>query len=465
MKANCVILAAGKGTRMKTKRPKVLCEVVSKPMVLWVKDNCLSAGFQEEELCFVLGYEAQQVREVIGQEKQFCLQKEQLGTGHAVKQAINFLKNSNQVHTLVLAGDSPFIDKETIRGSYDLHLREKASATVITATLEDPTGYGRIVKDKEHIVRIVEQKDASEEELQLREVNSGAYWFLTQDLLEVLGKLENKNAQNEYYLTDAIGLLIERNKKCCTFISNNPQVILGANDRKSLHQLSKIAQCDIIEKHMENGVEFLDISGVIVGPDVNIGPETVIYPGTILKGNTQIGEGCILGPNSLIENSVIGDETKINASQVYNSTIGANVSVGPFSHIRPNTTLKNKVKVGDFVEVKNSVVGEGTSIAHLTYIGDSDFGSYVNVGCGVVTVNYDGENKFRTTVGDFSFIGCNTNLIAPVTLGEGAYTAAGSTIDKDVPDKALAVARQKQVNYENWAERKLKKYKEKKMKK
>lgn len=296
-------------------------------------------------------------------------------------------------------------------------------------------------------------------------MNSGAYWFKTQDLLLVLDKLQNNNVQGEYYLTDVIGLLIEKGKKCGTFISQDKTVILGANDRRTLYQLSNLAQCAIIKRHMENGVEFLNTNDVLISPDVTIDTDTVIYPGTILKGKTSIGKNCVIGPNSLIATSIIGNNCTINSSQVYDSTVGNSVTVGPFSQLRPHSNLADKVKIGDFVEVKNSTLGEGSSIAHLTYVGDSDVGKHVNFGCGVVTVNYDGENKARTTIGDYSFIGCNTNLIAPVTIGNGAYTAAGSTINKDVPDGSLGIARERQTNYSNWAEQKLRKYKEKKNKK
>lgn len=465
MDANAIILAAGIGSRMKSEKPKVLCEILFKPMVNWVTDHCLQAGISQENLCYILGYKKEEVLKKLHENAVYCVQEEQLGTGHAVQQAAEFLKNSNKTHTLILAGDAPFLNSQTIEESYLLHIENNNAATVITACLEDPTGYGRIVKRNSQIEKIVEQKDASVEEKEIKEVNSGAYWFKTQDLLLVLDKLQNNNVQGEYYLTDVIGLLIEKGKKCGTFISQDKTVILGANDRRTLYQLSNLAQCAIIKRHMENGVEFLNTNDVLISPDVTIDTDTVIYPGTILKGKTSIGKNCVIGPNSLIATSIIGNNCTINSSQVYDSTVGNSVTVGPFSQLRPHSNLADKVKIGDFVEVKNSTLGEGSSIAHLTYVGDSDVGKHVNFGCGVVTVNYDGENKARTTIGDYSFIGCNTNLIAPVTIGNGAYTAAGSTINKDVPDGSLGIARERQTNYSNWAEQKLRKYKEKKNKK
>lgn len=465
MNANCVVLAAGMGTRMKSEKPKVLCEILFKPMVNWVTDNCLQAGLQKQNMCYVLGYKKDEVLNVLGEDTVYCLQQEQLGTGHAVQQAQAFLEKNKGEHTLIVAGDAPFLDAQTIESSYKAHIENQNSATVITALMDDPTGYGRIVKRNNVIQKIVEQKDASLEEKAICEVNSGAYWFVTKDLLAVLGNLKNDNVQSEYYLTDVISLLIAENKRCATFVSEDPTVILGANDRKTLYELGEMAQRKIIERHMENGVEFINTDGVVITPDVKIGCDTVVYPGTILKGETQIGCNCQIGPNSLLEDSTVGNESVVNATQVYQSKIDNHVKIGPFSHVRPNSHLHSKVKVGDFVEVKNSSIGEGTSLAHLTYIGDSDIGKHTNFGCGVVTVNYDGENKARTTVGDYAFIGCNTNLIAPVTVGKGAYTAAGSTINKDVPDGALAIARDRQTNYPNWAENKLQKYIEKKNKK
>ena len=303
---------------------------------------------------------------------------------------------------------------------------------------------------------IVEQKDATEEQKQITEVNSGTYWFKAADLLQVLTEIKPNNAQGEYYLTDAVELLLQQGKKAGAYQAEDANVILGANDRKTLYRLNTIAREKILEQHMENGVEFVCTDGVVIGPDVVIGMETQILPGTILKGKTTIGTQCVIGPNSLVKDTTVGDRCVLNTTQAYDSIIHEDVTIGPFVQIRPNCEIHHKAHIGDFVEVKNSTIGAGTAVAHLTYVGDSDVGSNVNFGCGVVTVNYDGVNKHRTTIEDDAFIGCNTNLVAPVRVGKGAYTAAGSTITKDVPDGALGIERAQQTIKEGFATRKLK---------
>ena len=271
-----------------------------------------------------------------------------------------------------------------------------------------------------------------------------------------MDEIKPNNAQGEYYLTDSVFIALNKGKRANAYISENPNVVLGANDRKGLLLLNNIARMAIIEKHMENGIEFNCTDGITIGRDVKIGLGTEILQGTIIKGNTVIGENCVIGPNCLIENCEIGDNVTLNYVQAYESKIEEGAKIGPFVHIRPNSVIGKNVKIGDFVEVKNSNIGENTSIAHLTYVGDSDVGSRVNFGCGCVTVNYDGVNKNRCKIGDNCFIGCNTNLIAPVKLGEGVYTAAGSTITKDVPDYALAIERGELKFREGYSKRKLK---------
>ena len=330
------------------------------------------------------------------------------------------------------------------------------SVTVITSVVKNPTGYGRIIRNQNGISSIVEEKDASQDQKKINEINSGAYWFKTKELISALEQIKPNNSQGEYYLTDTIAILIDKNLRADAFASKNPNVVVAANNRKELLMLNTIARMEIIEKHMDNGVEFTCVDGIIIERDVEIGAGTEILPGTILKGKTKIGENCVIGPNCLIENCEIGNDTKLNYVQAYDAKIYDNVKMGPFVHIRPNSVIKNGVKIGDFVEVKNSVIGENTAVAHLTYVGDSDVGSHVNFGCGCVTVNYDGSKKARTTIGDGAFIGCNTNLIAPVTVGNGAYTAAGTTVTKDVPDNALALDRGDFRIKEGYALRKLK---------
>lgn len=438
-----IILAAGKGTRMKSDLPKVLCEVLFKPMINWVVDACNDAGI--DNICVITGYGSEQVKGALAEGTHTALQSEQRGTGHAVMMAKEFLEANRDSDVIVLCGDAPFMDAQTIHNAYNLHKSQSNAITVITARLDNPTGYGRIVRNRYGISRIVEQKDAGASEQLINEVNSGAYWFNVEYLLDVLFDVDNSNSQGEYYLPDTIALTIAKGRKVNAYVSTNPQVILGANSRKDLYQLNQIANQNVIDKHFENGVEFVSLDGVLISPEVTIKKGTKILPSTILKGKTAIGEDCTIGPNSLIENSTINNKVVFNASQCYNSIIEQGVTVGPFAHIRPNSLIKEGVHIGDFVEVKNSTIGKQTHISHLTYIGDSDVGERVNFGCGVVTVNYNGLTKARCTVDDDAFIGCNTNLIAPVKIGKGGYTAAGSTITEDVPSNALGIARARQT--------------------
>lgn len=436
---NVIILAGGQGKRMKADMPKPMFKVLGEPMLEWVIKSCEHAGLSN--ICIVKGYMAEIIDDYIDGRYQTVLQSERLGTGHAVMQAIPFMKENINGNTLVLCGDAPFIDEVTIKKSLELHESENNSVTVITSMIENPKGYGRIVRDGNSITSIVEEKDATIEQKQIHEVNSGAYWFKTADLIEYLGELTQNNAQGEYYLTDSVFIAINKGRRANAYLSENPNVVLGANDRKGLLALNEVARMDVIEKHLENGVEFICTDGVIIGRDVKIGVGTEIKQGCTLSGNTIIGEDCVIGPNCLLNDTIVGNNTILNSVQSNQAFVGNNVKIGPYVQLRPNSTIHDSVKIGDFVEIKNSTIGEGTAVAHLTYIGDSDVGKHVNFGCGCVTVNYDGKVKNRCVIGDNCFIGCNTNLIAPVKLGKGVYTGAGSTVTKDVPDFALAIER------------------------
>ena len=456
--SNCVvILAAGEGKRMKSGKPKALCEVLFSPMLDWVTNAAQRAG--AGDICVVTGHLRQQLEDYIDGKYHCAAQDSQgYGTGYAVMCARDFLQGYKGQNVLVLCGDAPFIDAGTIKSSFEAHHNNQYAATVITANLEDPSGYGRIVRDNENnVAEIVEHKAADAGTLAIAEVNSGAYWFRVDALLDVLFSIQNNNQSNEYYLTDAIGLLVSRGMKVGAFTALSPDIVLGANDRAQLMELNRRMRKKILEKHLKNGVEIPCDDGIIIGPDVEIGPDTCVLPGTILKGEVSIGRDCQIGPNTLVENSKIGDRVKLNNTQCYLSTVDNDVKAGPFVHIRPNSHLKSHVYLGDFVEIKNSVMDEYAHVSHLTYVGDSDVGKHVNFGCGCVTVNYDGVSKNRCTIKDNVFLGCNTNLIAPVTVGENAYTAAGSTITEDVPDNALAVARERQVNKDEWVTKRNKK--------
>ena len=450
-----VILAGGQGKRMHADMPKPLLKVLGEPMLEWVISACKSAGVSD--ICVVKGFKGEMIDEYLGGRYATVLQSERLGTGHAVMQAIPFLEGDPAGNTLVLCGDAPFVDETTIREALALHEEQGNAVTVITSELDEPFGYGRIIRNQEGGVSgIVEQKDANEEQKAIKEVNSGTYWFRTADLIDALNKLTNANAQNEYYLTDTLAIAVLDGKRAGAYKSANPDIIKGANDRKELLEFNNYARMQVIEKHMLGGVEFPCLDGVIIERGVEIGLGTEILPGTILRGSTKIGHSCKIGPNTIIENSTIGDGTTINTAQIYDSEIGPEVNVGPFVHIRPDCRVEKGTKVGDFVELKNSTIGEKTAIAHLAYIGDSDIGRKVNVGCGTVTVNYDGITKNRCVIGDNSFIGCNTNLIAPVSLGKAVYTAAGTTVTRDVPDYALAIERGVMKINEGYTIRKLK---------
>ena len=449
-----IILAGGQGKRMKADMPKPLFKVLGEPMLEWVISACEDSGLSD--IFVVKGFKGEMIDEYLDGRYPTVLQADRLGTGHAVMQAVPFLEKDTDGTTLVLCGDAPFIDPDTIKKALEIHESRKNAVTVITAQLDQPKGYGRIIRSENGISGIVEEKDASEEQKSIREVNSGAYWFRTADLIELLGKLDCSNAQKEYYLTDTVSIAISEGKNAGAYTSPNADIIKGANDRKDLLALNTYARMAVIEKHLENGVEFTCLDGITIERDVEIGTGSEILSGTILRKGTVIGENSVIGPNTILENCKIGCNVKLNNVQAYDSAVDDGVKIGPWVHLRPNSHIKSGVKIGDFVEIKNSTIGEKTAVAHLTYVGDSDVGKKVNFGCGTVTVNYDGLVKNRCVIGDNCFIGCNTNLVAPITLGKGVYTAAGTTVIKDIPDYALAIDRGVLKIKEGYSLRKLK---------
>ncbi len=436
-----VILAAGDGTRMKSSSPKVLKEVLFKPMIHYVVETVLKLGIRD--IAVIVGAGAEEIKKSLEKFSDvnftFVSQTQRLGTGHAVMQAKDFISNTSK-DVIILSGDAPFIDDATISEAYGRHI-EGAAVTVITARLQNPSGYGRILRTDGNFMGIAEQKDATAEQRTIDEINSGSYIFSSEKLLSSLDKLGNNNSQGEYYLTDTIEILRLSGDKTIAALSANPEIAQGANDRAGLLRLNEIANKKNIDRLLNLGVEFLSTDGILIGNNVSVAADTTILPGSILYGDVSVGSGCIIGPNTKLIDTLVGDNTTLDNVVAENCKVGNGCKVGPFAQIRPNSVLGDGVKLGNFTEVKNSVIGDKTSIAHLTYIGDCDVGERVNFGCGVVLVNYDGVNKFRSVIGDDSFIGCNTNIISPKKIGARAYTAAGTTVDKDVPDDALAIGR------------------------
>ncbi len=446
-----LVLAAGQGKRIKSDLPKVLHKVCGKEMLKHVIDSIRNSKIDDIDV--IIGKGAELVKErTLDKKVSYSLQAEQLGTGHAVKCAEQFLKDKKGV-VAIFTGDTPLIKQSTIERLVGDHIENKNAATILTAIVEDPTGYGRIVRKNDQVLKIVEHKDCNQEELKIAEMNSGIYCFDIELLVDALDKLNNNNEQGEYYLTDIIEILKSEDKSIGAVVTEYEETI-GINSRVQLAEAEEILKNRINIKHMENGVTLIDPKTTYIGIDVEIGKDTIIYPNNILEGNTKIGDNCLIYQNSRIVDSIIGDEVDIQSSVILSSKIGDNTTVGPFAYIRPETTIGKHARIGDFVEIKKSTIGDGTKVSHLTYIGDAEVGSECNFGCGTVVVNYDGKNKYKTVIGDHSFIGCNTNLVSPVTIHDNTYIAAGSTITSEVNEGDLAVARAKQRNISGWVEKK-----------
>lgn len=446
-----VVLAAGQGTRMKSEVPKVLHRVFDKTMVDYVIEASYEAG--ASEVCVVVGHQSAMVKAVIKDKYDnvsFAVQKEQLGTGHAVMQAKDFIQSGN---ILVLCGDTPLIKGETIKAICDVHESQGNDATVVSMIADNPTGYGRIIRNGDAFSKIVEQKDANDEEKAVKEVNTGVYIFKAGALNKAFESLTNNNAQGEYYLTDTLEILLSAGKKIGGYAISDNDEIRGINDRVQLNEAEKIMQKRINEYHMRNGVTMRNPESVYIEDGVEIGNDTEICQNVTIKSGTKIGSDCVIGSGSMLDRAVIHDGVDVLSSVILESEVDEGTHVGPFAYIRPNCHVGKEVKVGDFVELKNSNIDDGTKISHLTYIGDSDVGKRVNFGCGTVTCNYDGKKKYRTTIGDDCFVGCNTNFVSPINVGDGVYIAAGSTITEDIPENSLSIARARQVNKEGWKDK------------
>lgn len=443
-----IILAAGEGTRMKSSLSKVLHKVCGKEIVKYVIDTAKNAGITKNIV--VLGHSKEQVRLSLNDiDVNFVEQpmgsEYPYGTGYAVMCAKEYINDDDSV--VILCGDGPLIKDSTLKNLLEYHENGDFAVSILTCVTENPTGLGRIIRNSDNTVnRIVEHKDANIDELNVKEINTGIFCFKGKLLKESLSKLDTNNTQNEYYITDTIKVLETQGYKIGAYVLDDEREMKAVNDRVQLHEVTKIMQNRINEMHMKNGVTMIDPNSTYIDFGIEIGKDTVIYPGTVLEKSTVIGENCIIGPNTRIINSTIKNDVTVESSKVIDSFIDDYTSVGPFAYLRPGSKLGKHVKIGDFVEVKNSVIDDGSKASHLSYIGDGEVGKNVNIGCGVVFVNYDGKKKHKTIVKDGAFVGSNSNLIAPVTIEEEAYVACGSTITDDVEKEALAIARARQVN-------------------
>jgi bifunctional UDP-N-acetylglucosamine pyrophosphorylase/glucosamine-1-phosphate N-acetyltransferase len=413
----------------------------------------------------VIGHGAELVRTVLSSEDvHFTLQEQQLGTGHALLCAEDALQNFAGV-LLLLCGDVPLLRVATLQALLAHHHNTSAAVTVLTAAMPDPTGYGRIIRGSNGVERIVEEKDASTKERQVKEINTGIYLFRAPQVFNWLHQLDNCNAQGEYYLTDVVAAARRAGERVEALLVEDAEETMGINDRVQLAQAGAVMRQRINLAHQRAGVTLVDPAATYIDPEVVIGPDTLVHPGAHLRGKTTVGRSCEIEPGVIITDCTIGDRVHLKPGSVLaESSIGDDCAVGPMAHLRPGTVLAGNNKIGNFVETKKALIGEKSQASHLTYIGDATLGKNVNIGCGTITCNYDGVNKYQTTIGDDVFVGSDTQFIAPVTIGRGSLIAAGSTITKDVPPDALAIARSEQKNVEGWAERNRQKRKKKKPK-
>lgn len=446
-----IVLAAGKGTRMKSALIKVLHRIAGLPMIAWPVAAAREAG--SETLVLVTGHQANAVQGAFRGDTdiRFAMQEEQLGTGHAVACALDALSGFSGT-VLILCGDTPLLRPETLRNMLECHHSSGAAVTVLTALMDDPCGYGRVVRDcSGQVTGIVEQKDADPEIQAIREINSGIYCMDADFLFTNIREIGNDNAQGEYYLTDLLAIAVKKGLTCQAVPAADADEIMGVNDRAQLAEAGRILRRRINMRHMLNGVTMIDPDQTYIDSGVDIGSDTVIHPGCTIGGGSTIGSSCEIESGVTIYGCRVGDDCHIKAASVLeDSELGEDVSVGPMAHLRPGTVLGSKVKIGNFVETKKIVMGKGSKASHLTYLGDAEIGAGVNIGCGTITCNYDGVNKHRTVIGDDVFIGSDVQLVAPVSVGRNSLVAAGTTVTSDVPPDSLAISRTPQVNKEGW---------------
>ncbi|MBZ4684029.1 MAG: bifunctional UDP-N-acetylglucosamine pyrophosphorylase / glucosamine-phosphate N-acetyltransferase [Fusobacteriaceae bacterium] len=445
-----LVLAAGKGTRMKSELPKVLHKVNGVPMVIKIDSELKKAGISKNIL--ILGHKKELVIKEFENRNiniDYVTQEEQLGTGHAIMQAKEVLKDFEGT-VLVTCGDTPLIRNTTIEKFVNFHNEKKASATILTAKVDNPFGYGRIVKNEDKVIAIIEEKEASDDIKKINEINSGVYCFDSKKLFASLEKIDNNNEKGEYYLTDVIKILVNNNELVESYLLEDNQEILGVNSKVQLAEASQVLRNRKNIELMENGVIIIDPNTTYIEETVEIGKDTIIYPNVIIEGDTKIGNNSIIMQNSRIVDSDIADNVKIESSVIEESIIEEGVTIGPFAHLRPKAHLKENVHIGNFVEVKKSTLEKGVKAGHLSYIGDAEVGENTNFGAGTITCNYDGKNKHKTIIGKNVFIGSDTKFVAPVNIGDNSITGAGSVITKDVPEYALGLGRAKQLNIKEW---------------
>ena len=445
-----VILAAGKGTRMKSNLVKVLHTIAGLPMLSYSVQAAKAVG--SSRTVIVTGHQKEEVEKAFRNSgAMFALQREMLGSAHAVAASEELLKDF-QGNILILCGDVPLITIETLKHFLKSHTDIKSSLSVLSVTLENPFGYGRILRDKAtNFLGIVEERDASSAQKQIHEINTGIYCCEASFLFAALKQVGQDNSQGEYYLPDIVTIALSQNKKVHALETDNPHEVMGINDRIGLSMAEKLMRQRILNRHMKNGITIIDPDSTYIDAGVKIEKDTVIYPNTILRGNSIIGEGCLIEINCSISSSVVGKGAHIKPSCVINeSSVGDRAAIGPFAHLRPQALIGEDAKIGNFVEIKKSHIGNGSKASHLTYIGDTTVGKGVNIGAGTITCNYDGKQKHQTIIEDEVFVGSNTAFVAPVKIGEKALIGAGSTITKDVSPGALAVSRTKQRNYNNY---------------
>jgi len=448
-----VVLAAGQGTRMKSSLPKVLHPIAGRPMIERVLETATAVN--PSTITLIVGHKAEVLRDRLVKDQNigFALQEPQLGTAHALQQAEPLLAGRSG-SLILLSGDVPLLSPNTLKQLLETHRGSGAAATVVTATVDRPYGYGRIVRTRGRIARIVEERDASPTQRQIKEINSGIYAFDLPPLFDALRGIASQNAQGEFYLTDLIAIYRRRKLPVETLLVENAQEIRGINSRSELAEVSRLVRQKKNEELMAAGVTFIDPASTYVDPEAEIAADTVLHPGVVIEGRTRIGAACEIQAYVRISDSEIGDRVTINSFCVISgSQIAAGAALGPFAHLRPGTTVGEKAKIGNFVELKNTNLGPRSKANHLSYLGDATVGADVNVGAGTITCNYDGVNKHRTVIEDGAFIGSDSQLVAPVTIGKGAYVGAGSSIVADVPAGALGIARGRQNNVEGWVER------------